>query len=121
MSDTDEPLSDTLADETMPRPRPEGTPGLWPFLQLPRRQKAQFFDAIKGFPEGGTIEAESTFELAAKAMALAADVEDALRLVARDGDAFKAWLKKADDEALFELFRWYMERYQVGEAEPSPS
>lgn len=122
MSDTEStPLSDEIAAEATPKPRPEGSPGLWPFLHLPRRTKAQFFDAIKNFPADGKITGESAFELAANAMSLAADVEDALRLVARDSEVFKTWVKQASDEDLFALFGWYMERYQVGEAEPSPS
>lgn len=122
MSETEAPpLSDAMADEATPKPRPEGTPGLWPFLHLPRRSKAEFFDAIKGFPDDGKITGATAMELAANAMSLAADVEDALRIVARDTDVFKDWIKKATDEDLFALFGWYMERYQVGEAEPSPS
>ena len=123
MSDTDEKpsLSDQVADEATPTPRPEGTPGLWPFLHLPRRAKAQFFACIKNFPDDGVIPGETTMELGANAFALAADTEDALRVVARDTDVFNTWVKKATDEDLFGLFGWYMERYQVGEAAPSPS
>jgi hypothetical protein len=122
MSDAETPpLSDTLADEATPKPRPEGTPGLWPFLHLPRRAKADFFAAIRRFPDDGKITGDTTAELAANAMSLAADVEDALRIVARDSEVFKAWIKTATDEDLFGLFGWYMERYQVGEAVPSPS
>lgn len=122
MSDTEEKsLSDALADETQPRPRPEGTPGLWPFLQLPRRQKALFYAAIKNYPENGKIPGETTFEKVAATTALVADVEDALRIVARDSDVFQSWSKKATDEDVLGLFGWYMERFQVGEASPSPS
>jgi len=121
MSEDTAPLSDEIAEESKRKPRPEGTPGLWPFLQLPRREKALFFDAIRHFPDDGKITGETSMELAANAMSLAADVEDALRVAARDTDVFKSWAKKATDEDLFGLFGWYMERYQVGEAEPSPS
>lgn len=123
MSDTDESpsMTETLAAEADRRPRPEGTPGLWPFLHLPRRQKAAFLDAIKSFPSDGQITGDTPMETAAKAMALAADVEDALRIAARDGDTYRAWAKNATDEELFELFGWYMERFSPGEAVPSPS
>lgn len=125
MSDTDESpeksLSDTLAEESQRKPRPEGTPGLWPFLQLPRRLKAQFYAAIKNYPEDGVIAGDTVFEKVANTTALVADVEDALRIVARDSDVFRDWAKRATDEDVLGLFGWYMERHQVGEASPSPS
>lgn len=106
--------------------KPAGSPNLWPFLHLPRRQKAQFFHKLEGLP----VDAEGNFELdmshadmgdAAKVYDLLADIEDAMRLSATDTGAYDEWTRSCSEQDLLNLFSWYMERFQPGEAAPSPS
>lgn len=46
---------------------------------------------------------------------------EALEVVARDKNAFRAWAKNAADEDRLTLFMWYFMEMQPGEAQSSPT
>lgn len=132
MSETalDRSLSDDHAEESGDAPtlveRPDGAPQLWPFLKLPRRKRAEFFRAMENLPtdDKGEVEidlATMTMSQAADAFAILAELEDALRVVAADAKAFNTWALAASDEHVVQLFGWYMQRFQPGEASASPT
>jgi hypothetical protein len=127
---TDRSLSDQMATESGDAPatveRPAGAPGLWPFLKLPRRQKAQFFRCLKNLPtdDKGELEIDlgtMSLAVAGDAYELLADIEDSLRIAATDQKAFTTWANSAADEDVVQLFGWYMQRFQPGEASASPT
>lgn len=126
-----EPLSDQLAQDATPRRKPAGAPALWPFQQLPRRTRAEFlraFGKVRKSTEALDLDhaddvdddAEDVevddLERAAASYEMLAELEDAMRIAARDKDAFDDWARKASDNDLTALSNWYMDRFQVGEA-----
>lgn len=103
---------------------PKDAPQLIPVAALTRRMRADFFNAQRSINtsmsaamEGGEMHAAAdSFE------ALAA-MEEALRLVvippARG--AYDRWVSHATDEDLAQLYRYYMQSFAPGEAQPSPT
>lgn len=132
-SNDDTSTSEKMAAEAVKPKKPRGAPNLWPFQALPRRQRAQFLKAFGKVQE----RSEKLAELDKKAKAdgdeeqvgnlgdladvydLMADLEDALRLAAKDTDAFDKWVAGCTDNDLSALSQWYMERFDVGEASAS--
>lgn len=130
----EEPLSEQMAEEAKPTRKPAGSPNLYPFMALPRRTKAEFFrlfghvlerkdhlpvqdeaaEQVKDDDQGKIGQLAVVYDLLA-------DMQDGLRLAAEDPDAYDAWCNAADDQKLSDLFSWYMQRFQVGEAKASPS
>lgn len=120
MSDLD--LSAQIAAESDAPTRPHGAPTLYPLASLPRGIRAKFFAEIRdvdleslalGAASGGSL------RLASDAFAAVAAVESALRVVAVDKPGYDKWAAEVDDEVLFDLFSWYFESFQPGEAQPS--
>ena len=120
-----EPISDQMAQDATPPRKPKGAPALWPFQQLPRRQRAQFLRALKKVEDTShSVQSDadededesSQLERAAASYEMLADLQDTLRLAARDADAFDEWANAAADADLTALSNWYMDRFQVGEA-----
>lgn len=106
--------------------KPKGSPQLWPFAQLPRRARADFFKPLRGIDAESLAKAgKGTPDLkdAGDLFDLLANIEDALRVVAVPdaGVDFDEWAAKADDPTLLALFQWYMDRFTPGEAKPSSS
>lgn len=108
--------------------KPKKSPQLWPFAQLPRRRRAQFFaplrgvdpDALSQVSDGGE---RLSLDTAADTFELLASIEDSLRVVAvpDSGVDFDEWASACSDEDLMGLFQWYMDRFNPGEAKPSSS
>lgn len=116
--------------------RPDGMPDLRPLFELPRRVRAQYLRAvdrmtmsIRGNAELVALEGASEEEASARIASspsmltvtadlaeMAADIEDALVLVAVDPVVFAAWAAKAPDEALTQAFAFYQTASQPGEA-----
>lgn len=125
--EVDEPsLSEDMAAEARAAKvrKPKGSPQLWPFAQLPRRARAEFFKPLRGIDAASLAKAgKGTPDLkdAGDLFDLLANVEDALRVVAvaDAGVDFDEWATKADDTTLLALFQWYMDRFTPGEAKPS--
>lgn len=123
--------TEALADEATPAVKPPGSPELWPFLKLPRRQRAQFMQQVGPLmdkseslsdlkelaDDDGTVSAEEAADL----FAMLADIEDVLRTTANDPAKFDRWAREAPDDQLMELLAWYMQTFQPGEAQASPS
>lgn len=128
-SEVDEPtLSEDMGAEARAAKvrKPKGSPQLWPFAQLPRRARADFFKPLRGIDAESLAKAgKGTPDLkdAGDLFDLLANVEDALRVVAVPdaGVDFDEWAAKADDTTLLALFQWYMDRFTPGEAKPSSS
>lgn len=123
---SEESTSDVMAADAVKVRKPKGSPNLWPFQQLPRRKRAEFLRKLatlqetqKGLSlsEDGNVEPDISD--AAGVFDLLADLEDTLRIVAEDADAFDAWVAKCSDTQLQQLSTWYMDRFQVGEAQAS--
>lgn len=129
-------LSDEMAADVKPVKKPRGAPALWPFLQLPRRKRAEFLRgvaAVQSRQEQIEKAAEAVKAAAGQADAnegvgiaqaadlydILADIEELLLVVASDAEAFTKWANAASDDALSDLLFWYMERFQVGEARAS--
>jgi hypothetical protein len=125
-------VADEQHADANPIERPEGAPYCWPFTKLPRRQRARFMDAL-----APALDAEDELEemsypaehehageplpgkhgtYLALVTKLAADVEDAMVLVSPDEKVMRSWARKASDDDLLALMRWYVGRFQVGEA-----
>lgn len=133
MSETpqiDPSLSDQIAGESGDTPdtieRPAGAPHLFPFMRLPRRLRAAFFRKLQNLPtdDKGNLEIDMAtmgIQGAADAFELLADLEDALKLAARDPKEYANWATACDDGELVQLFGWYMQRFQPGEVSASPS
>jgi hypothetical protein len=126
--------SDLAVEEAAPKPeKPDGAPDLWPFLKLPRRSRASFLRAIgvlqlrsteleEARAVDGGEEGTASPEIAAATYDLLADAEDVLVMTAPPGreDVVRDWCAAASDEAVMQLLRWYMDRFDVGEAQASP-
>lgn len=119
---------EALAAEAVPAQRPDGAPDLWPFLSLPRRQRAKMLATLGNLTSRQAAldrlaDADGEMDLAdaAQAYELLADAEDMLAVAAVDPAAYGDWAAKATDADLTRLLAWYMERFQVGEAPASPS
>lgn len=118
MSDLD--LSAQIAAESDAPTRPHGAPTLYPLASLPRGIRAKFFAEIRDVdPESLGAKSDRSLRLAADAFAAVAAVESALRVVAVDKPGYDKWAAEVDDEVLFDLFSWYFESFQPGEAQPS--
>lgn len=113
--------SEDLAAEAATPAKPKGSPNLYPFAALPRRQRAQFMrklDVVMTRQDALDVSEDGTLELsdAAEAYELMADMEDLLAVAAEDADAFSAWAAKAGDGEITDLLTWYIARFSVGEA-----
>lgn len=133
----EQPVNEALAAEATPAVKPAGSPDLWPFMSLPRRQRARFLgligpilshaDDLDGIrkslqeQEGKDADPQEAFRHAEVAYNLAADIEDALALTAAPGQDFAGWARTASDDDLMGLLNWYMETFQPGEANASPT
>lgn len=118
MSDPD--LSAQIAAESDAPTRPHGAPTLYPLASLPRGIRAKFFAEIRDVdPELLGAKPDRSLRAAADAFAAVAAVESALRVVAVDKPGYDKWAAEVDDEVLFDLFSWYFESFQPGEAQPS--
>lgn len=135
--DTDETGQDdapgaveAMQAEAAPREKPAGSPELHPFVTLKRRDRAKFLRGLAPLQrmstrgedaegEAGGADQGGMLDALADITEAAADIEDLLRTVAVDQDAFDAWSQSATDMALLDLVLWYSERFQVGEAPAS--
>jgi len=118
MSDLD--LSAQIAAESDAPTRPHGAPTLYPLASLPRGIRAKFFAEVRDVdPESLGAKSGGSLRLAADAFAAVAAVESALRVVAVDKPGYDKWAAEVGDEVLFDLFSWYFESFQPGEAQPS--
>lgn len=115
--------TEELAAEATPVEKPEGSPGLYPFISLPRRSRSKFlraFDTVSEKQDALDALADENGEVSLADSAtlydVLADIEDLLRVASTDGEVFDAWAAGASDADLMSLFAWYMERFQVGEA-----
>lgn len=116
------------ADAQKPK-RPRGAPQLVPYTAVNRRTRAALWRHLAPVMEvqerlaaaGLDAGAEVPASFGADVMEMAADVEDALRVLAVEPDAFEAWAIKSDDGDLLSLLVWYLDRFQVGEATASSS
>lgn len=126
-SDDEPSVSEQMAEEARAAKtrKPKGSPQLWPFAQLPRRRRADFFAPLRGLNIAALsgIDPSNVEDLGAAAdlFSLLAGIEDALRVVAVPdaGVDFDEWAEKATDETLMALFQWYMDRFTPGEAKSS--
>lgn len=113
-------VDEMAADARRPE-KPAGSPQLWPYAQLPRRMRADFFERIRSFDKfQGRLDVQGdTISSVADVMTFVADAEDALRIVAHQRPVFDAWVDTADDQDLTDLLMWYIDRFQVGEVKGS--
>lgn len=117
-------VSEQMAEDSRQVEKPVGSPQVWPYAQLPRRMKADFFAKVRGLDAmrefmGGNTPGE--FEQVADWMAFVADAEDAIRVVVHPASkaTLDAWLDDVDDQTLINLLMWYLQTFQVGEAKAS--
>ncbi len=125
----DEPgLSATLAAEATPKTRrPANMPTMMPpaMLDKHRRRRADFWkfagsDAVNALADSdGTVKMS---DISTSYQALS-DIEDAFRVVVIPAGraAYEQWVQSVDDETIFQMFAWYTEEMQPGEASPSPN
>lgn len=136
----EQPTYVDTANEAPAEP-PPGAPELVPLLQLPRRRRADVVRRLgelrkhqNELPQAVQAgeqpdpDAERTpeqeqamLDQAAGMFDLLADMEEMLAEVAKDRQAFDAWLSQADDQALTALAGYYLRTFQVGEAQASPA
>lgn len=115
-------LSEQMAAEAGgPREKPAGSPQFWPYKQLPRRMRAQFFDAIRSLDSLENLQqmaGTKKFGGLADYFKIAADAEDALRIIAHPStlDKVDAWFDQADDMDVISLLVWYVDSSDLGEA-----
>jgi hypothetical protein len=113
---------------------PEGAPELREVLQLPRRVRADYYEAMsrlldkqkdvqKAFPKGKKKEPSREELLVSMAglSRMAAEIEDLLAIVAVDETKFREWAASVDDSTLIQLWRAWQEATQPGEATSSSS
>ena len=131
VADDDEPdpgLSATIAAEASPVvERPAGMPTMMPpaMLDKLRRQRADFWKYAMSPDVSALVDSNGRMDLraAAPTYQALADIEDAFRVVVIPAGraAYEKWVKTIDDETLLQMFSWYMQEMQPGEAKPSPS
>lgn len=112
--------------------KPEGSPSFIPAGGLPRRTRADFFNAIRSINLGQAqqMQAKAEADEAGVSMADAADayemlacMEEAMAIVVVPGagGAYRRWCAQASDGDIGQLFGWYMSEMSPGEAQPSPT
>lgn len=108
-----------------PAEKPEGAPGFVPLSGLPRRRRADFFQAIRSIDMEAVTSGEETLATAADAYEMLACIEEAMAIVVLplpgSKGAYEKWVNDAADEQLSQLFGWYMQEMSPGEAQPSPT
>lgn len=138
--------TEQLAAESNTRVEPpDGAPRLRFLFELSRRERAAYMRALDKVSSGiktaetgevleGVAESDDPQALVQRRLAespsilkvtadlaeAAADVEDLLLTVAEDPAEYAAWAKSAPDESLMQLFGWYMQEAEAGEAPASP-
>lgn len=111
-----------MAAEKVPATPPPGAPTLRPTSTLNRRLRADFFTPLKDVPinDDGEIEVPGgAFAQGAAGFAMLAAIEDALRILAIDADAYDAWAASAPDAELMQLFTFVFSTMSPGEAQAS--
>ena len=118
--------SEALAAEATVR-KPANAPEFLPMIALSRRQRAEFVRALAAIEKrSAALEAAASQESpdldsGAVILEVLADIEDLLRVVAVDKDAYDRWVSECDDEDLSAALTWYMERNPLGEPKASPA
>lgn len=125
--------SELVAEEVREKTeKPEGSPSFIPAGGLPRRTRADFFNAIRSInlSQAQQMQAKAEGEESGVSMADAADayemlacMEEAMAIVVVPGagPAFRRWAASATDGDMSQLFGWYMSEMSPGEAQPSPT
>ncbi|WP_346007466.1 hypothetical protein [Janibacter terrae] len=112
--------------------KPEGSPSFIPAAGLPRRTRADFFQAIRSInlAQAEQMQAKAEGDGPGVSMADAADayemlacMEEAMAIVVVPGAgaAYRRWCSQATDGDIGQLFGWYMNEMNPGEAQPSPT
>lgn len=117
--------SEEMADEATRPKKPKGSPTVVPFAALRNVRRGQFMTAFQDIAAQehaltGGVDAMNPTEAVAVFTALG-HLEEGLLVVAADPDEMDAWLGKVtnDPDQILELFFWYADRFQVGEAKAS--
>lgn len=127
-SDEYEPsVVDDMQADSVKVKKPAGSPQLWPYAQLPRRMRADFFQHLRSLGAMSnltSLRGGASFgdmNAAADYMLFAADAEDAIRVVAHPStaDRLEDWLATSGDEDVINLLMWYLRTFQPGEAKGS--
>lgn len=121
LGDLPETVVDEMAADSKKVEKPAGSPQLWPYAQLPRRMRANFFNTIRSFDrfQGKLDTKGQAIGSTADVMLFLADAEDALRIIAAHPPLFETWIETAEDQEVTDLLMWYLDRFQVGEAKGS--
>lgn len=116
---------DAMAQAADPPKPPEGAPELRPYLRLPFRDRADYMEKldplwakVQALPKQGD---EAGPAQAAVMYRTLAEIDDLMRGVAVDPDAYDAWVASVGDGQFMQLFSSYIAGSQPGEAASSPS